>query len=345
MRFPSEARRVEIGNNCKAKTVSDSISVVIPCFKTESCFDQLIERLERTLSATGLHWEVICVDDASPDGTWAKIQEAAASKPWLKGMRLSKNVGQQRAVLLGLARTTGDLVVTIDDDLEHDPADIPAMIDALRDRDDDIVIAQIEGKRRNHGVLRAVGTAMTRRLAAQILGLKKSIEFSSFRVMRGWLARAAGEQNVSYPVVGYVLLGLTEHVSNWTTEHREREKQGRSDYRLTGLIRYFFSMLLFHSTLPLQAIIFVGLFGAAASTALGGVYLVIGALGLAGVKGFTTIIVLLCFFSSMILLSLGVIGHFLMVIRAAAANNPSAYVRERAGDWSASEGRPTLDAD
>ncbi len=116
---------------------SDLVSIVIPCFCSGDWLDELISRIKKTINSLERRFEIILVNDASPDNiTWPKIQELAHSNDMIRGINLMSNVGQYRATLSGFSISKGDYIITLDDDLQHYPEDIPLLIEAISDNPD-----------------------------------------------------------------------------------------------------------------------------------------------------------------------------------------------------------------
>lgn len=307
-----------------------STSIVIPCYKSSKTLPVLVERLITTLKSYTTKFEIILVNDCSPDDTWQTITNLCKEYEVVKGVNLSRNRGQQIAILAGLAQVKHDIVVTIDDDLEHRPEDIPAMIEMLENKDLDLVIAALKNK--THGIIRALGTFVVRYLSKRILGIKKEIKFSSFRVMKGWVARRAAEIYMPQPVVGYLLLQVTNRVENYTVEHQSRVHSERSGHNFLFLFKYFLTMLFVHSIIPLQIISLLGFIGFGGALILSVIYFTLGLFGYFGISGFTSIMVLLSLLGSVLLGSVGVLGQYIIQLIQISARNPLYYIREQQED-------------
>jgi len=291
--------------------VAPEVSVVIPVYRSAEGLPALFERLRSALDEVSERWEVILVDDGSPDDSWRVLNEQKGDDPRFVLVQLTSNCGQQRAVLCGLAESRGEYVVTMDDDLQHRPEEIGVLLDAIREHDCDAVIGRYEKKR--HGALRNLGTRTVKWVANRTVGVPHDLDMTSFRIMRGEIAQRVGMQRNPSPVVGYLLYAVTRSIENVTVHHDERE-HGRSNYGMGRLVEYLSQMVLDYSDIPLRIVGYLGFFVSLASFALGTYYLIRYALGLVGVTGWITLVLLLCLFSGLILMSIGIIGVYLVRI-------------------------------
>ena len=140
---------------------SVSLSIVIPVYRSAGCLPELIRQLKAVLDARGRTWEAILVDDCSPDASWSAIRALAARHPEVRGIQLMHNEGQVRATLCGLAHASAPVVATMDDDLQHRPDQLPALLEALEaDSGLDCVFGVFEEKR--HAAYRNWGSALIR---------------------------------------------------------------------------------------------------------------------------------------------------------------------------------------
>lgn len=269
--------------------------------------------------------EIVLVNDGSTDNTWSLISSLGHDYPQLLGVNLSRNFGQQSAVLCGFAQASGEYIVTMDDDLQHAPEDILTLYEHLLTEDLDLVIACLEGKQ--HGFLRKLGTRFVQSLSSHILGTPGDFRFSSFRVMKKFVAKRALELNAVNPVVGFLLIQTTNKIANYPVSHAPR-KHGKSNYSLFKLINYCLVMLLDYSSLPLRVIVYMGSLIALLSFILSCFYLTRWWLDAIHVSGFTTLVLLICFFFGLLFISIGVIGSYLIRILQSSRAQPLYLIRE-----------------
>lgn len=235
------------------------LGVVIPCYRSATGIGTLVQELVTVLRGTGEPFLIVLVEDATPDGgaTWRAIEAAKAdSGELLKIVRLARNVGQHNALLCGIEALPASVerVVTMDDDGQHRPEDIPALLRAL-DAGADLAIGAYDEKRHAAGRNRAgeLVDMTLRRLG----GLPRDFALTSFRACRRFVADEALEQAGGFSYLTASLLGATNRRVNVPVRHEPR-KQGRSGYTLSRSLQLVANLLLTHSRLPLVAMTAVG---------------------------------------------------------------------------------------
>lgn len=250
-------------NNQPGEARSDRLSVVIPTYNSAPTLPALMERLETAAAASPRPWEVVIVDDGSPDNTWAVLQSLKhhASMP-VRLVRLLRNSGQHNALIAGLQSARGKWVVTMDDDLQHAPESIDTLVDEL-ERDRDLVVASFRNK--YHPAGRNFGSRVVDSVIRRLFDLPKSFQLTSFRAVRGNIARAASETGEAYPYVTALLLAHSRTVANVEVEHHPNESRP-SHYSLLKSTRLAANLIFGHSSLPVILILAFG--GIAVLTAL-----------------------------------------------------------------------------
>lgn len=301
------------------------LSVVIPVYRSAPILPELHARLSAALAKLTSNYEIIFVDDNSEDGSWQELLRLREQDPRVRLVQLMKNFGQQRAVLCGLAHSKGKLVVTMDDDLQQRPEEIGVLIDHLKTQDLDVVIGRYAAKQ--HGFLRGLGTKLVKATAQSTVGIPKTLDLTSFRAMRRQVVEQVVPLRSTNPVVGFLLFSVTRRIGNVTVSHDPR-RHGDSSYSLRSLINYFLCMVIDYSDLPLRFVGWVGFLASLTSLGLGAYYLALYVTGRIGVSGFITQVLLLVFFSGLILMSLGIIGSYLIRILQAANTREMYIVRQ-----------------
>ncbi len=303
------------------------LSVVIPCYRSTKTLQTLVERLHGVLDELSDDYEIILVNDQSPDDTWNTITQLMKKYPAVRGLDLARNSGQQIAVLCGLQNARGELIVTMDDDLQHQPQEIPKLLTGLIDNDADIAIAAFDNKA--HGPMRKFASYIIRFVSYSVLGSGNKIKFSSFRAFPYWIAEATKDYHVPTPVVGYSLLKISNHAVNVTLPHGKRADGTKSSYHPFKLAKYFISILFAHSILPLKLISYLSLASAVFAIGLSIVYFTAGVLDYITMSGFTTQIVLLTGFFALIFYSIGILGLYLTRIMSVSQKEPLYHLRQR----------------
>lgn len=303
------------------------LSVVVPVYRSEKSLDELRIRLESALGKITDRWEVVFVDDCSPDDAWKRLRDFSATDRRFRSFQLMRNRGQQRAVLCGLGLADGEYVVTMDDDLQHRPEEIGRLLDAIETTGADVVVGRYRSKR--HGLLRRIATRVVKQLAQWTVGIPPALSLTSFRIMRREVAQAASRIRHANPVVGYLLYSVTTRFANLDVQHDERA-HGESSYSTRDLVAYFSCMVIDYSDWPLRAVSGAGIVLAFGSFAGATYYLFRWLTGSIGVDGFTTIVILLTSLFGAVLVALGIIGSYL--VRALRQSGPESIVTIRSDD-------------
>ncbi|NKC00892.1 MAG: glycosyltransferase [Pseudomonadales bacterium] len=304
------------------------VSIVVPCYNSAASVPLLAERIDEVLDAMSCQWELILIYDFSRDNTWEAISSIQLKSGEVVSVELARNVGQQSAVMCGFEMARGKYIVTMDDDLQHDPEHIPHMLEKLKTEDLDVVMAYLKPTTEQRTWVRNVGTWIVSFLAHHILSLQEKINFSSYRVIRSEVAKEALRLNSPSPVVGYALLTVTHRCRNYEVPLRGRHT-GTSTYSLLALIRYFLNMLFNHSVLPLQYIMVISIFFVLFSFGLAFIYAIQYLLGAINVGGFATLIVVLTTMFGIVFSVLGIISAYLLYNIRTSMKNPRYFVRQQ----------------
>lgn len=211
---------------------SGPISVVVPVFGDGRALGDLAVRLQRVLEPIA-PWELILVNDGSPPPTWEHIRRLASAHASIKGLDLQRNVGQHSALLAGIRVSTGDVVVTMDDDLQHPPESIPVLLRHLHESGSDVVYGAPCTP--VHGPGRQFGGGVARRVVAFVSGVPRARMASAFRAFRGTLRARFAEAEGSRPFIDGVLCRVPGKVSAVPVPHEPR-RHGRSGYGLFRLV-------------------------------------------------------------------------------------------------------------
>jgi undecaprenyl-phosphate 4-deoxy-4-formamido-L-arabinose transferase len=285
------------------------ISVVVPVFRSAPLLPALAARLKSALDAQGRPWEIVMVDDASPDDSYAVMQGLRKADPRVRIIQLARNHGQQHATLCGLNYARGEEVVTIDDDLQNPPEEIARLLEKLREGHA-AVIGRITDKR--HGRWRNAGSHAHQYFAERIIGKPRGLYLSSFRA----LSRAAVERLVRYkgahPHISALLLKSVPPgaIVNVEVRHDARSV-GSSTYTLRKLLKTASFLLINHSYIPLRFMIGWGFILSLLSLAFAAWVVVQVLFFGAAVQGWPSLAVLVAFLSGNILMALGVVGEYL----------------------------------
>ncbi len=292
------------------------LSIVVPVYRGATTLRTLALQVEQALSPGSLPFELILVNDCSPDESWAVIQSLIAERPWVRGLHLMRNYGQHNAILAGIREARFDRIVTMDDDLQHPPSAIPTLLAKL-DEGFDVVYAPPLAE--NHGFFRDIASAATKTLLKHVLGVHVAREVASFRAFRTCLREAFADYHSPTVFIDVLLTWATTAFVAVPVQHAP-PPNGKSSYTLPKLVLHAVNMVTSFSTLPLRIASLMGIvtivFGAALLVYFLLVWLLVGM----PVRGFATLAALIIIFSGVQLLSLGILGEYLarMYLRSMA---------------------------
>lgn len=290
--------------------MNKTISIVIPVFRSGSLLEELCLRLQAVLSSLTEYWEIILVDDASNDGTFDQMLELRNRDSRVKLIRFARNMGQHQATLCGLQRATGDYVLTLDDDMQNPPEEIPRFI-AKIDEGYDLVIGRIAGNKKHHW-LRNFASLTIQTLVAHILGKPKDLALSSYRGMTRRVVNGMASFKGTHVYIPALMLcsAPPERICNISVQHNPRPI-GKSTYTLRKLLKLSSYLLINHSRLPLR---FVTTWGFVVSIASLGFALVIIIKVLvygSPLAGWPSLAVLISFLCGNILFCMGILGEYI----------------------------------
>lgn len=303
------------------------ISVVIPCYRTPGTLDRVCDELLRHVAPLADEIELILVDDGSPDETWARIVEVVDAHDWVRALRLSRNYGQHNALLAGLRAASHPVIVTMDDDLQNPPSEVPRLVAALDDGTDLVYGAPMAETQTAFRNLASVGT---KRLMSKLLGPEVNAKMSAFRVFRRRLLSGSRLNNDPYVSIDVILSWATTKVAVIEVEFDRREA-GKSGYTFGKLIRHAFNMVTGYSTRPLRLMSWLGFAISAFGFALLVYVLTRFAIEPTDVEGFTFLAAAISLFSGAQLLSLGVAGEYLARMHFRTMGRPAYAIRDEIG--------------
>lgn len=210
-------------------------SIVIPVYNSGDWIGDLTADISRIMDTISSDYEIVLVNDGSPKpDTWAKIKAAASHNPHIYAINMARNVGQIKALIYGLKKSSGDVVITMDDDFQHRPDQIPALLNQLFQTGSDIVIAQYDTKKDNG--LRKLGSQLVNNLYFHVYNKPKDITSNSFRAMKRNLVQDITNYQTKRPQFGPLVFGSTKSISTVEVKHDKR-KYGKSGYSLDRMIQ------------------------------------------------------------------------------------------------------------
>lgn len=281
-------------------------SIVVPVFNSCESLKELYSRIAGTFGRLGKTYEVIFVDDASADCSWevlTDLQEEYNDK--VVAIRLSRNFGQHNATLCGIAAASGEYIITIDDDLQNPPAEIPKLIDRMKQTDADVVYGIFSKK--HHSMVRNMGSAALKGSSRRLFQTKGA--GSSFRLIKSAMAKNLLNHQINFIYIDELFNWYTANIAFVTVEHHKRPYQ-KSNYTNRSLFSIVSNLVIYYTAIPLQLMIYGGFITALISFVIGLVFIYKKLFNDVPL-GFTAMIVAVLFSTSIILLSLGVLGEYL----------------------------------
>lgn len=298
------------------------ISFVIPVFRSAESLTELFERIAAVARNRSWEFEVIFVEDCGGDDSWAVIQGLAGQNTNIRGFQMSRNYGQHNALLCGIREARGDIIVTLDNDLQHPPEELPKLVSKLGD-EFDVVYGPPEQEQ--HGLLRDVASQITKLALEGAMGATNARQVSALRAFKTRLRDAFSEYRSPTVNIDVLLTWGTTKFSAVRVRHEPR-KHGTSGYTPRKLIVHALNMMTGFSTLPLQLASLMGfvfsIFGISVLA-----YVLVGWLikGSA-VPGFAFLASIIAVFSGAQLLALGIIGEYLARMHSRAMEQPAFIV-------------------
>jgi glycosyltransferase involved in cell wall biosynthesis len=282
------------------------ISVVIPVYKSQDCLIELAKRLTDALDGLGKTYEIVLVNDCSPDNSWEKIVELCDIYDSIKGINLRRNFGQDCAIMAGLNNSSGKCVIIMDDDLQHDPSDIPALINGLVGYD--VCYTLFDSKKQSW--FKNFGSWLNGKVAEIVIKKPKKIYLSPFKAIKREVINEIIKYDGPYPYIDGLLFRTTRKISQVKVEHHERYL-GKGNYNLVKSIRVWLRLLTNFSILPLRVAIIFGFVSSIFGFLLA-LYLIILYLeGVRGPLGWASIVVTVLFIGGIQLIAIGAVGEYL----------------------------------
>jgi undecaprenyl-phosphate 4-deoxy-4-formamido-L-arabinose transferase len=283
------------------------VSVVIPVYRSADTLGELWRRLVAVLDATGLDYEIVFVDDGSPDDSWRELEALRRHLPdRVVAVRLMRNYGQHNALMCGFRHSRGDYVVTMDDDLQNPPEEIPKLLEAIKAADLDLVYGTYG--RKKHRAWRNLSSDVVK--AFFRLVFRSGVDVTSFRVIRRPLLESIFSYDLNFTFIDGLLAWNTQRVGEVTVDHRPR-LAGRSGYSLAKLTLLALNLFTNFSLLPLQIVSLVGLVTALAGLLGAAVNLVLYCLSEIAVPGYASTMIAILILGGIQLVSLGITGEYI----------------------------------
>lgn len=304
------------------------ISFVIPVYRSAESLPELRRRISEVFSNSNEDFEMIFVEDCGGDDSWSVIQQLATLDQRVRGFCMSRNYGQHNALLCGIREARGVTIVTLDDDLQHPPEEIPKLLAKL-DEGFDVVYGPPELEQ--HGLMRNLASQITKLALESAMGAANARQVSALRVFRSRLRDAFSDYRSPTVNIDVLLTWATNNFSALRVQHDSR-KYGESGYTTRKLFIHALNMMTGFSTRPLQLASLVGFIFAAFGVVILGYVLVSWLLQGSAVPGFAFLASVIAVFSGAQLMALGIIGEYLARMHMRTMERPAYLVREKIQD-------------
>jgi undecaprenyl-phosphate 4-deoxy-4-formamido-L-arabinose transferase len=298
-------------------------SIVVPVYNSIHTLEELFLRTRAVFGTLGKSFEMVFVDDYSQDGSWEKLVSIRQKFPeFVVAIRLSRNYGQHNAVFCGLEHAIGQYMITIDDDLQVPPEEIPKLISCMEEKDADLVYGYFAHKK--HSLFRNLGSFFIKR-SSKIL-MQSPGEGSSFRLMSAELAKNILKHNQHFMYIDELLLWYTGNIGFVKAEHHKRS-MNQSGYSNWKLMKLSFNIVIYYTAVPLRIMTYGGFTLSVLSFILA-IRFIINKLIHDVPLGYTSLIVAILFSTSIIMLCLGMIGEYLTRIYKVQNKKPPYSIKK-----------------
>lgn len=300
------------------------LSIVVPVYRSAECLPELARRVEEEVSRYFQSYELVLVNDDSPDTSWEVIQRLAAEHNFVTGLNLRKNAGQDNAIMAGLNSAIGDVIVIMDDDLQHDPSDIPALHNQI-ESGFDVVYARFEHKQQ--AAWKNLGSWFNDRMAVLTLGKPKNIYMSPYKAIRREVVREITKYAGPYPYVDGLIFAVTSKITQVPATHHTRFA-GKSNYNFLRSIKVFLKLATGFSAYPLRMVAFLGFAMSLLAFVLAAFFVLLTLIWSRGPEGWASVIVAILFIGGIQLMGLGAVGEYVGRIFVTQNARPQFTVKE-----------------
>lgn len=306
-----------------------TVSFVIPCYRSEHTVGHVVKEIEETMAGYELakkyKYEIILINDCSPDNTLGTIRNLCEEDTRIKGIGFARNFGQHAALMAGLRHSQGDYVVCLDDDGQTPADEVGKLLDKLEEGYDAVYAAY---DHKQHSAFRNLGSKVNELMTRVMLEKPADLYISSYFAAKRFVVEDMIRYENSYPYVIGLVLRATKNITNVMVNHRERE-EGSSGYTLKKLMGLWFNGFTAFSVKPLRLATCIGAISAFAGF-LYGFYTIIKKFINPDVPlGFSSVMAALVFFGGMIMIMLGLIGEYIGRMYISLNNSPQYVIRER----------------
>ena len=300
------------------------ISIVVPVFNEASLIEELVSRLKVVCEKLNQSYEIVNVDDGSSDGSYENLKRIQAKDSKIRIIKLTRNFGQQSAVLAGFRASKGDMIVQLDSDLQNPPEEIPKLLDAMSD---DIDMVTTVHRKRRDGMLRVLGSQCLLKIGQALFSNSVKLNLSSFRAIRRSVVEKieACKDRSRYMAVLMSWMGLPS--IEIEVEHHER-RIGITKYSILNLLKLSWDLVTGYSSFPLRMVTYMGMFGAFLGFLMMAFLLFQRIVNGILIEGFVVLLAVFAFFAGVQLLSIGFLGEYLGRVHHQIQERPD-YIVEK----------------
>ena len=306
------------------------VSIVVPVYRSEDCLKALVDAVEKAMHEANFRYELVLVDDASPDQSWSVIKDLAIRNPAVRGLRHRRNFGQDNAIMTGIRCANGRAIVIMDDDLQHSPSDIPKLHLELERAGADVVFAHF--RRRRQLWWKRLGSWFNGKVAEWLMDKPPNIYLSPFKIVRAEVAELVAGFDGPYPYIDSLLLQLTSHFAFVEVDHSERFA-GKSNYHFWNSLQQWSRLAFSFSVKPLRLVFWLGIVAFVLGLT-GAVVVIIQRLTSEmpiEAMGWASLMVTVLVLASLQMLALGALGEYVGRTYANINKKPQATIAETVG--------------
>lgn len=301
------------------------ISVVSPVYGCRGCLEDLVDRVSAVLDAQAMPFEMVLIDDGSPDNAWERIRELAVTRPWLRGFRLSRNFGQHHAIAAGIEHADGDIVVVMDCDLQDAPEEIPRLVQAL---DGPFEIAFAQRTDRQDGPFKRLLSWGFSRMLSWLTGVRQDHTTANFGAFSRKVIDAVNGMPEAERCFPLMVKWTGFRTALVPVRHAERSA-GKSGYDLMKLLRLALNIVLSYSDKPLRLVVKLGIAFSAVALLIVLLSVYRYSIGDVEVAGFTSIVASIWLLGGIMIFCLGVTGLYVGRLFSDTKRRPYYIVSER----------------
>lgn len=302
------------------------LSFVIPCYRSADSVADVVHRIVNTVLEDGRYdYEIICINDYSPDNTLDVLKELAKENYRVKVLALTRNFGQHSALMAGYNHVTGDIVVCLDDDGQNPPEEMFKLIDKL-DEGYDLVSARYPNKK--HNLIRRLGSKVSFAMSRYLVGMPKDLDLNSYCVFRRFVADEVVKYRNAYPFVHGLMLRITRNIANVDIAHQDRQA-GASGYTLSKLLGLWMNGFTAFSEKPLRLASLLGVLSAAIGFIYSVVIIIQRIFNPAIPAGYSSLMAVVLILCGVIMLLLGLLGEYIGRMYICLNNAPQYAIREK----------------